>query len=364
MSFRRIDTSLPFFYQKFLPSFFQNTIPEETVATCNNCPMLSDHGFDDTDKNFFSPESKCCTHYPNLSNYIVGGLLDSTDPCYEDGRQRMRKQISSRIEVTPHGILRPKKYHFLLTHTQYDYFGRSNWLICPYYDRVKGICTVRPYWNATCNTWFCKYTGGFDDRAFWLTLRKYLKSVEEVLTQYTLLTMGLDCSKIIKNIPNSGHLTVAELDDKPLSWENYRSLWGEWEGREEEFYRETFHIVKDLTLRDFERITGISHIIMLEELKKSYDTLMNNEPPYILKRNPKLQVKSSNEDFCTLIGYSPFDPVEIPRAIYEMLDLFDGDRTNDDVFALLLEKDKKIPTDDLLLSLYRLRILITDEDEQ
>ena len=363
MSFRRIDSFLPYYYHNFLPSFFHNAIPEETAATCNDCPMLSGRDLNASDKDFFSPESKCCTHYPNLPNYIVGGLLNSTDPGYEDGRQRIRKQIDERIEVTPHGILRPKKYHFLLTHTQLDYFGRSEWLICPYYHREKGMCTVRPYWNATCNTWFCKYIEGYDGRAFWLTLKKYLKSIEDVLTQYALFKMGWDPSKIDRNKPVERHLTVEELDEKPLGNKDYRLLWGEWEGREEDFYKDTFKIIRDISSIDFERITGISQTVMLEELKQSYKKIMNNEPPGILKRNPKLQVKSRGEDSVILICYSPFDPVEVPNSVYEMLDSFDGKRTNEDVFSMLLEQGKKIPDEELLLYLYRLRILTTDDEE-
>lgn len=107
MSVRRIEEALPEYYHKFLPGFFRNTIPLETVATCSECPMLSEEGNDSSESEFFSPESKCCTHYPNLYNYIVGGLLSNTDKELDEGRHRIRRQIKRRIGVTPHGVLRP-----------------------------------------------------------------------------------------------------------------------------------------------------------------------------------------------------------------------------------------------------------------
>ena len=361
MTVMRIEEALPEFYRKFLPDFFNNTIPVENIATCHDCPMLLETGEEGLKEDYFSPASKCCTHYPNLPNYIVGGLLNSKAKDLKEGRQRIRDKIESRIGVTPHGILRPQKYHFLLTHTQLDYFGRSEWLICPYYDREKGICTIRPFWNSVCNTWFCKYTAGYDGRAFWLTLKKYMKSVEEALTYYTLFKMGRDPRDIILSDSSNTLLKVEELDDKPLNHKAYRSLWGDWVGREEDFYQETYSIVQAMTRDDFDHITGINQTVMLEDLKVKHKILSTTKPPEILKRNPELQIKKMDENSCFLIGYSPRDPVEVSRRLYEILDFFDGERSNEEVYRLIRKQDKAVPSEDLLLSLYRLRILVNGE---
>jgi len=363
MSVKRIEEALPEYYHKFIPDFFKNTMPSETLATCSECPMLSKEAEDDPENEFFSPVSKCCTHYPNLQNYMVGGLLSNTDRELDEGRHRIRQQIKHRIGVTPHGVLRPHKYHLLLTHTQPKYFGRSERLICPYYNREKGMCTIRPFWNATCNTWFCKYSVGFDGMMFWKSLKRYLKSVEEVLTQYTLLTMGWDPKSIVHANTTDRPLTVEELDDKPLKQKQYRSLWGDWVGREEDFYKETYTIIQAITPEDFDHMTGIAQTAMLEDLKAKLKNLSINKPPVILKRHPALQVKRIDENACVLIGYSALEPVEVSRRMYDILEYFDGVRSNKDVIQLLREKDMAEPTDELLLSLYRLRILVDGEKE-
>ncbi|HUT62437.1 MAG TPA: hypothetical protein VMZ04_00625, partial [Anaerolineae bacterium] len=195
MKVKRIEEFLPEFFRKFLPDFFKNSIPEETAANCGDCPMLQKPGNGDLKEDYYSSLSKCCTHYPNLPNYLIGGLLNDNDTALDEGRHRIRKMIESRIEVTPRGILRPHKYFLLLTHTQKEAFGRSERLICPYYDREWGKCTIHPFWNATCNTWFCKYEAGCDGMFFWITLRKYLKSVEDALIFYTLYKMGWNPSE-------------------------------------------------------------------------------------------------------------------------------------------------------------------------
>jgi len=357
MPVRKIEEALPEYYRKFLPDFFKNSIPLETVATCSECPMLPEEGNDDSESVLFSPESKCCTHYPNLHNYMVGGLLSNTDKELDEGRHRIRRQIKRRIGVTPHGVLRPYKYHLLLTHTQLEYFGRSEWLICPYYSREKGICTIRPFWNSVCNTWFCKYTDGYDGRIFWSALKIYMQSIEDTLTRYTLYKMGWDAKNII--LPTSERqLTLEELDDKPLKLKEYRELWGDWAGREEEFYRETFAVIHTMTRSDFDHITGIAEMVKLEELKAGHKAIITKEPPSILKRNPELKVKSIDEKTCVLIGFSAQDPVEVSRRTYDILEYFDGTRSNKDVVQLLREKDMAEPTDELLLMLYRLRILV------
>ena len=196
-----------------------------------------------------------------------------------------------------------------------------------------------------------------------MSLKRYLKSVEEVLTQYTLITMGRDPKSIIQANTTDRPLTVEELDDKPLKQKEYRSLWGDWVGREEDFYKETYTIIQAITPEDFDRITGIAQAVMLEDLKVKLEVLSTNEPPVILKRNPALQVKKIDENACVLIGSSAQEPVEVSRRMYDILEYFDGALSNKDVIQLLREKDMAEPTDELLLSLYRLRILVDGEEE-
>jgi len=184
-----------------------------------------------------------------------------------------------------------------------------------------------------------------------------MKSIENALTRYTLYKMGWDAQNIIL-LTSDRPLTPEELDDKPLKPKDYQTLWGDWDGREEEFYIKTFAIVQTMTRRDFDHITGITEMVQLEVMKVGHKSIVTKEPPSTLKRNPDLKVKSIDDESCVLIGYPSHDPVEVSRRVYDNLEYFDGTRTNEDVVQLLRKKNKAVPDEELLLMLYRLRILI------
>jgi len=361
MTLQRIIDRLPRVYWNFLPRFFENTIPDETAATCEDCAMGKGKGPGFPGGVYFSKDSKCCTHYPNLPNYLVGALLSNSSSALEEGRSRIRKTIKSHIGITPYGILRPKKYLLLLKNTEKGFFGRSKSLICPFYDKKKRKCTIRPFWDATCNTWFCKYTAGEDGREFWLALKRYLNFVEKTLVQYTLYKMGWNPQKIILPESPNGPLTLQEVDDQSPDPETYQDLWKDWVGREEDFYKETFHLISTLTPKEFVNISGISQKIFLEEVKIKQKTLLNPKLPKILKRNPKLQVEKNRDDSYFLIGYSSLDPMEVSKRVYDLLDYFDGRKTNQEVYRLIRNNMGIAMEKDLLTSLYQFRILVGNE---
>lgn len=363
MTFQRILDKLPEVYRNFLPRFFENNIPEETAATCADCAMWGGSKPAFPGRIHFSRDSKCCTHYPNLPNYLIGALLSNNNPTLKTGKRRIRQTIHNRIGVTPYGILRPKKFQFLLKSTESNFFGKSRLLICPFFEREKGICTIRPYWDAVCNTWFCKYIDGYDDMMFWITLRKYLVSGEETLAKYALYKMDWDPQKIAPEKSPDFPLTVEELDDQPSDQKTYQALWGEWVGREEDFYKKTYLLVSALTPKTFEKIGGISLRILLAGLKNRYRTRLKPRLPKKLKRNPNLKHEKISEDSYVLTGYSPMDPFTVSKRIYDILDFFDGKQSNEEVCRLVRECMGAEPDKELLTCLYQLRILVSNEEE-
>jgi hypothetical protein len=361
MPVQKMIDRLPGFYRSFLPPFFKNLIiPVERVATCDDCAMWRNPETAHSEGIFFSRETKCCTYHPNMPNFLVGALLDSTEPDLDLGRRRIREAIQRRISVTPHGLLSPSK-HTLLYNKALSAFGKSKRLRCPYYAPGEGVCTLWPYLNEECMTWFCKHNAGSEGDIFWKTAKKYLAAVREALVRYTLYTMNWDPARIIPK-PSSPSLAVEELDDEPPSEKSYQGMWGEWAGREEDFYRETYRRVSDLIPEDFEKISGITQKILLKELTEAHRRMVVPKLPEKLKRNPTLRVEKVSEDAYALTGYSPFDPIVVSKKAYEMIDFFDGKKSNREVLRDIRAEGKYEPTDDLLLSLYQFRILLRKED--
>ncbi len=361
MTTQRIIDALPAVYKVLLPRFFESEIPRETAATCADCAMSAAPEGMAMFRVAFSRESKCCTHYPNLPNYLVGALLSDTGQKSEAGRRRVREAIHSGVGVSPRGVRRPRKFDLLMRSSERGFFGRSASLICPFFERERGICTVRPFWDAVCNTWFCKYSLGQEGMSFWLAVRRYLLWAEETLIRYSLRELGWRAEEIIRQGEDKGPLSVGELDQSPLDKETYRALWGDWAGREEEFFRECYGLVAALSHSRFERLAGVTQAILLDDVRERRRGLMRPRLPKVLLRNPELRQEKVGDDAYILIGYSPLDPFQVTKRVYDLLDFFDGTRTHGEVRQSIREAMGAEPDEELIEALYRFRILVPGE---
>jgi len=152
-----------------------------------------------------------------------------------------------------------------------------------------------------------------------------------------------------------------ELDDESPDDRLLQDLWGDWALRVEDFYKEASNLAASLTKREFGTIAGISQKILLKNLEGRQRRLVKPELPQALVRNPRLSVRKTNEDSYTIVSYSPFDPIQVPKRIYDALDFFDGRRKASEVQRLIARELKMALEKDLLLSLYQLRILVESE---
>ncbi len=363
METQRIFDTLPPVYREFLPRFFDREIPKESAATCSQCAMWGDLDAGLLGGISFSRESKCCTHYPNLPNYLVGALLSDSSPASEAGRDRVREVIRSGVGVSPRGVRRPRKIDLLMKNSERGFFGRSRSLICPFFERERGICTVRPYWDAVCNTWFCKYVGGQDGLSFWLAMRRYLSWAEETLIRYTLREMGFKAERIVGLDEKKASLTVPDLDESAQDEAAQGATWGPWVGRQEDFFRESYRLVATLTRGRFERLAGVTQVILLDDVKERRRELIKPRLPKVLLRNPDLRQEKAGDDSYVLIGYSPLDPLQVTKRVYDMLDFFDGKKTNEEALRQIGDLMGAEPERELLEALYRFRILVPFEQE-
>src|SRR5690349_17121148 len=109
---KRILDDLPALYAHLLPAFFQEPVPEETKATCSRCSMCEGNCQDavapvDGKSRFFNPNTKCCTYFPKLPNYLVGALLSDDRPELAEGRRRVEARIDARLGATPQWLSPP-----------------------------------------------------------------------------------------------------------------------------------------------------------------------------------------------------------------------------------------------------------------
>ena len=158
----KLKSKIPSVYHKFFPAFIENNLPEEKLATCASCTICQSAS---------SPyrDTKCCTYYPYLANYLVGGILQDNSPTMTEGKKRVRALIQRKEGVTPYGILPPKWYRAIDKKFVSGQDGpvdieKVRLSKCPYLDG--GNCTIWNYRENKCSTHFCISVGGSRGKAW------------------------------------------------------------------------------------------------------------------------------------------------------------------------------------------------------
>ena len=349
MSKERIQDNLPKLYSKFYPELFEKEIPSESLSTCSNCTMLCKG--DRYNKHLltksFSPNSKCCTFQPRLPNYLIGALLSDKTSNFVEGQNRVKKRILNKISVSPLGVYSSKKFDLLYEQSKSLSFGLNSTLICPYYEKESGNCTIWMYRETVCSTYFCKSVSGQSGYKFWESLKNLLFKIQINLSSYVIKVMELEFP-----LKYTG-LSPEDVDDLPMSEENYKKMWKNWAGNEIEFYKKSFEIVNSLSKEDFETITEISQSDLFKELLINYEQMV--VIPKLLKINPELKLeKTMNRGYkihLKLIDLS----FELPEKV---IHAFDGNVSYTSIITYLFENEKIEIDDALIRTLYSYRILV------
>jgi Fe-S-cluster containining protein len=355
--------SLPVLYRDLLPEFFQKGVPVETKATCDSCAMCPSSASGTVESvdgvsRLFRPDTKCCTYYPRLPNFLVGALLSDDRPELAEGRRRMEHKLQGRLGITPQWVKASARYNLLYRNSR-QFFGRALSMRCPYYEEQQGGCTIWPYREAVCSTFFCKYVAGADGRKFWMTLKTYLTLLEIQLSRYAVLQLLPEYILAGKDRPELGgdNPTVEELDERPLSDKEHAALWRTWAGREVDFYRACYDLVRALTPEQVEKLLGLDGVIELKVLDKSRQDAVSPVLPAVLKLNPEATVKWLPDGSVALGAYSEYDAVALPGLAYALLVEFTGLEPVARVRERLREQKQADLHEDILLELYRHRIL-------
>jgi len=351
---KKIKHELPAVYQDLLPDILERSIVDEAFATCRNCAMVCPAGkeADKLGRPSYLPDRKCCTYFPVLPNYLVGGILSSTDQAAAEGKGRIEAAITAGVGITPFGIFPPRTYSLLFK--QGVGFGRSKALLCPYFNLKEENCTIWRHRDAVCSTYFCKTVAGSAGKAFWEALKKYLLYIQDCLSGYVLLEMGFDAGMIMRKFsaaePQS--LTAEELDRQAPDPVTYRAMWGEWTGKETAFYLEAYERVRDLSADHFTSLTGIQERILRKELDARWQQMMML--PDKLQADASQLTESPKQGMVEVQLAEADISIGVPAAIFAY---FDGVRTNGDVLELIHRNEKINISEDLLLPLYHYGIL-------
>jgi hypothetical protein len=340
-----INSSLPPLYANWLAQALPGSIPAETKATCENCAMCNRNAPGGSQNLFFNSKTKCCTYLPELANFLVGRILLEPDASAVPGRDKLQERIDRGIAVTPFGVVKPPVYDLMYTQAS-NFFGKSEAMRCPYFIEEGGLCGVWRHRNSICATWFCKHNRGATGFLFWKTIQKLLTHAERSLATWCILQLDLGQVALKRlfplDYPNQPGNARAPLDGNQLDGHkdeaDYRLMWGNWLGRETEYYQICAGLVSPLDWDEVLAIGGAELQIEAQLAQEAYRALISEEVPPRLVTST-LRIIRAGGDKNLVETYSSYDPLGIPRQLLEVLNYFDGRPTEEAVQAIYDEKD-------------------------
>jgi hypothetical protein len=333
------EAALPPLYAPWLRAIAGGPIPEELKSTCNHCAMLPPSA-SAPDAMYFRPETKCCTYWPDLPNFLAGRIVSESDPSMIGGRASVEARIARRVAVKPSRIDSGGVFS-LLYETTPAVFGRAPALRCPYLSS-DGECGVWKHRPGVCATWYCKHLRGKTGFHFWKLADELLRRVEEDLAFWCMTQLQVGLSEL-GELADQSKPHVSELDGD-IDWLKYRRLWGDWAGREIEFYRACAGLVESLTWQEVEAKCGPRVEILAGLVRDAYTHLESSVIPETL-RMKDLHFASFEAGNYKVATYSPFDPLLMSERLAHVLRYFDGRPTEKALQAILVEQNIRLSSE-------------------
>ncbi len=249
MLLSQIKDVLPSIYAKLLSPALLNQSIVETRATCDNCLRSRDQRFE----YLYKKNLKCCTFFPFLPNYAVGGILEENLP----GAEIIKKQILNREMALPLGLFPTPEYQYEFFNKGVKDFGRRDDLLCPYYDKKQNNCQVWQYRGVVCTTFYCTSSYGKQGKFYWSELSDYLSFVEMAIAEDNLVCLDFSPREISDQLQflNMKQWSEKQKTQRHLPKEEYKSFWNGYDS-EIDFYLKCFELVKNQDRKYFQDMLG------------------------------------------------------------------------------------------------------------
>ncbi len=297
----------------------------EPKSTCGDCVMCA--GVDRSGSSVtFSPDVKCCSYVPHLANFVAGRSL------LGPGHASISARIARKAGVTPLalGLSYADIQRVVSERSQ---FGRSPVVVCPHFDQETKGCGIWQTRNAVCSTWFCKHERGAVSLRFWQAVRDLLMAAEERVGQHCLTHGGLPDEQADAVLAHRAGIQAAiaranageavpdiEVGGESAHW--YETMWGEWAGREEDWFRATADVAASIKPAEFIALMAdVPHLC--QAVADCGHDLNTHDVPDRLRFHPG-DGSAATPEVLRLVGYSPFDPLVLPASLFADLRRLDG----------------------------------------
>jgi len=307
---------LPVLYDRWAKECLGVRVPEEQRATCGSCPLVLGRPFGSEDIRF-DESTKCCTYLPELPNYLVGLALAGGGVGPETASMGSRLSLGSG--VTPLGVGMTPLYALIYKRAvgvPPGAFGRSPSLRCPHYVQTSGRCDIWQARNAVCATWHCRYNAGKNGATFWAGVRSLFRIVEEEMAIFVALRLGI-ASRVIGALMEAGEHSPEEVLSKALvegsTGRTNADMWGEWVGKEEEYFLAGGRIVADMPWEEVRRACGAR--LAVQESKMRELVAMDARSGSVVVRLGFVRIHGTLNGLTRVSSYSQTDTVDIPSNI-------------------------------------------------
>lgn len=345
--------SLPALYQRWATTLLSSGIPREAIASCLDCAMCeSCEPGSYRDPAFFNPDTKCCTYFPDLPNYLVGRAIHADTPgsaalyAFVEAPAKGAARVSLTGVIAMPGTATPRNA---------ENFGHAPDLLCPYAieaDTREGpLCGIWQHRNAVCSTYFCKHVRGAVGHRFWQTFRNLLLEIEEALSWWAIAELIPDAAgKVLDS--EAEHESQIQLRLKPDAWRH-------WPGTRSAFYEACADRVEALRWDEVLTIAGIKAKLHSTEVIARHGELLSPAIPARLQVG-EYKVISATPRHTTIESTTHREHIAAPAALLPLLCYFDG-RSVDEVLEEI-EAETRIEVDrGLVRRLYDFGILIPVE---
>ncbi len=255
----------------------------EAAADCSNCVMVppqvpADH------PRAFNPDTRCCTYYPDLPNFLIGRALAG------EGAQAMAAELlacGSRLSAW--GIEQPQD----VPNPTGERYGRDLSARCPYWVGGQHACAIWAERNGVCRTWFCRYDQGRAGRQRWYRLMLLLEWIETALANIC----------VEAGQPPTGDVSEA--------------TWHQWFAWCADF----------VSTVGVDQIRGVYDDIIegrVNDVREAVAARPVDLPDVVV---PDITRATGTADGLALEGYSSFDWVDIPTGGLRLFTAMDGVRT-------------------------------------
>ena len=126
-----------------------------------------------------------------------------------------------------------------------------------------------------------------------------------------------------------------------IDWARYRKIWGDWVGREIDFYRACARLVEPLCGGQVAGVCGPRVRVLACLLRDAYAHLGSEWIPDRLRLGDIRLINVEGNGY-RVTAYSAFDPVVVPETLVRVLRYFDGRPTEEVLEAILAEQGVRV----------------------